>query len=64
VGLTAEGLRPFLLDDEHTPPGIGRLGCGHQPGEPGPDYDDVGVHVHPLSLAATVSSHAAQLRPS
>ena len=47
-GLTAQALLALLLDEQDRPPGVGGLGCCDQPGEPGPDDDD--VCVHPVSL--------------
>ena len=39
--LPAEVGLGLLLEQEHPPPGVGELRGGDQPGEPGPDDDDV-----------------------
>ena len=44
VGLSAERLRRLLVEQDHPPTGVGELGGGDQPGQPGPHDDDVGIH--------------------
>ena len=46
-GLAAEAGRALLVEHDHPRAGVGQLGGGHQPGQPGPDDDDVRVRHAP-----------------
>ena len=51
--LPAQGLLALLVEQQHRPAGVGHLGGGRQPGQAGPDHDDVCVHEPRVRWAAS-----------
>src|SRR5664280_2714341 len=62
-GLAAETGRTLLVDDDHRPPGVRRLGRGDQPGQPRSDHNDVRLR-HALTLSHRAAADMPTTRSS
>ncbi|GHJ20175.1 hypothetical protein TPA0909_17890 [Streptomyces albus] len=51
MGLAAEGLFAFLVEEDDVPSGVGEFGRRGQAREPGTDHDHIGVVRHAVTLS-------------